>query len=71
MKNFVKAVEKEGRAFVVLKQEFPRVSEAKLTVGIFDEPQIRELLKDPNFDESMQDIKRKVHHSFKSIVIFF
>ena len=71
MKNFVKALDKESRAFVFLKQKFPRVSEAKLTAGIFDGPQIRELLKDPNFDESMQDIERKAWHSFKSIVLNF
>lgn len=71
MKNFVKALDKESRAFVFLKQKFPRVSEAKLTAGIFDGPKIRELLKDPNFDESMLDIERKAWHSFKSIVLNF
>ena len=50
MKNFVKALDKESRAFVFLNQKFPLVSEAKLTAGIFDGPQIRELLKDPDFD---------------------
>lgn len=42
-----------------------------MTAGIFDGPQIRELWKDPNFDESMQDIERKTWHSFKSIISNF
>ena len=50
-----------------MKKKFPRISEAKLTAGLFNGPQIREILKHPNFDESMQDIKRKAWHSFKSI----
>ena len=57
--HFVKALDKERRTIVFLKQKFPRISEVKLTAGIFDGPQIRELLKDPNFDESMKDIERK------------
>jgi hypothetical protein len=71
MKNFVKALNKEGRAFAFLNQKFPRISEAKLKAGIFDGPQIRELLKDPNFDESMDDSERKAWLSFKSIVSSF
>ena len=59
IKKIVKALDIEKRSFVFLLQKFPRISEAKLTAGIFDVPQIRELLKNPNFDECMQDIERK------------
>ena len=38
MKNFVKVLNKEGRAIAVLKHKFPLVSEAKLKGGIFDGP---------------------------------
>ena len=55
MKNFVKALNKEGRAFTFLKHKFPRVSETKLKGGIFDSPQIRELMKDTGFDGSFGD----------------
>jgi hypothetical protein len=71
MKNFVKALEKESRAFAFLNQKFHRISEAKLKAGIFDGPQIRELLKNPNFDESMEDNERKAWISFKSIITNF
>ena len=35
----------------VLQQKFPHKSMEKLKAGIFDRPQIRELNKDPKFDE--------------------
>uniref|UniRef100_UPI00358FD4EB uncharacterized protein n=1 Tax=Myxine glutinosa TaxID=7769 RepID=UPI00358FD4EB len=71
MKNFVKTLNKEGRAFAFLNKKFPRVSEAKLKAGIFDGPQIRELMKDPKFDESMESNERNAWLSFKSIVTNF
>uniref|UniRef100_A0A6A7G1J7 Uncharacterized protein n=1 Tax=Hirondellea gigas TaxID=1518452 RepID=A0A6A7G1J7_9CRUS len=71
MKNFVKALNKDGRAFLFLTKKFPRVSDAKLKAGIFDGPQIRELMKDPKFDESMEDNERNAWLAFKSIVTNF
>ena len=68
MRSFIRAVNKEGKAFTFLKQKFPRVSEAKLTAGIFDGPQIRELMKDSQFDESMEDKERNAWLSLKSII---
>lgn len=68
MKNFVKALNHESPAFAFLSQKFPRVSEAKLKAGIFDGPQIRELLKDSKFDDSMGDNEKNAWVAFKSIV---
>jgi len=41
MKNFVKAMNKEGAGFCYLRQMFPRISDAKVKEGIFVGPQIR------------------------------
>ena len=49
LKNFVKAMDKEGSGLAFL-QKFPWISMEKLNAGIFDGPQIRELIKDPIFD---------------------
>ena len=46
MKNFVKALNKEGQAFKYLSQVIPKLSEAKLKKGIFVGPQIIKLLND-------------------------
>ena len=44
MKNFVKALHKNGAAFQHLSTVFPGLSAAKLKEGIFVGPQIREVL---------------------------
>ena len=50
IKNFVKAMDREGSGFAFLRDEFLPISMEKLMVGIFDGPQIREPVKDPMFD---------------------
>ena len=51
MKNFVKALHKNGAAFQHLSTVFPGLSAANLKEGIFVGPQIREVLKDTDFEE--------------------
>ena len=51
MKNFVKALDKDGQSFRFLQTKFPYVSDAKVRAGVFDGPQIRELMKYSSFDE--------------------
>jgi len=41
MKNFVKAMNREGEGFRYLRQMFPRISDANIKEGIFVGPQIR------------------------------
>ena len=50
MKNFVKALHKNGAAFQHFIV-FPGLSAAKLKEGIFFGPQIREVLKDTDFEK--------------------
>ncbi|KAL4108248.1 hypothetical protein QTP88_018481 [Uroleucon formosanum] len=52
MKQFVKALDKNGHCFKYLCDKFPVLSEAKLKEGIFDGPQIRILMKDTDFQNS-------------------
>lgn len=68
MKNFVKALQKNGKAVIFLKKKFPRVSEAKIFAGIFDGPQIRELIKDPNFHKSLTPKEKCAWTALKSII---
>ena len=51
MKNFMKALHKNDAAFQHLSTVFPGLSAAKLKDGIFVRPQIREVLKDTDFEE--------------------
>lgn len=67
MKQFVKALNKEGDCFKYLGQEFSNISDAKLKEGIFDGPQMCTLMKGDQFTTTMNNIKKEVSLSFKSV----
>ena len=52
MKQFVKALNKEGGCFKYIRKKFPAVTQAKLKEGIFTGPNIRELLADATFEST-------------------
>ena len=51
MKNFVKAMDKNGAAFQHFCTLFPALSSTKLKEGIFVRSQIQEMLKDKDFEK--------------------
>ena len=53
MKQFVKALDKENDSFKYLSEKFSRLSDAKIKEGVFDGPQIRSLMTDEKFDETL------------------
>ena len=53
MKQFVKTLDFHGDCFKYIGYTFPRLSEEKLKAGIFNGPQIRQLMKDSSFVASM------------------
>lgn len=71
MKQFVKALPKEGECFRYLCGLFPGLSEAKLKEGIFVGPDIRKLMTDPNFVDKMETKERAAWTSFKLVVTGF
>ena len=71
MKNFVKGMDRTGEGFTYLKNKFPKVSEAKIKEGIFVGPQIRELMRDHEFDEKLNDIEKAAWLSFKEVCAQF
>ena len=46
MKQFVEALNKEGKHFEYLQQKFLNISDAKVHEGAFDDPLIRKMLND-------------------------
>ena len=58
MKQFVKALDKEGSCFQYFCTSFPNLSIEKLTAGVFDGPQIRQLVNDPCFVNSMNSLEK-------------
>ena len=71
MKNFVKALHKNGAAFHHLSTVFPGLSAAKLKESIFVGPQIREVLKDTDFEELLNLKELRAWEAFKSVCSVF
>ena len=71
MKNFVKAMDREGSGFAFLQEKVPWISMEKLKALIVDGPQIRELMKDPMFDEAQREADLSAWQSLKSVVTDF
>lgn len=69
--NFVKAMDRNGRGFLHLKQTFPRLSEAKMKEGIFVGPQIRKIMKDDVFDSAIDETELRAWNAFKSVTANF
>ena len=67
MKNFMKALHKNGAAFQHLSTVFPGLRAAKLKGGIFVRPQIREVLKDTDFEELLNLKEMRAWEAFKSV----
>ena len=62
MKNFMKALHKNGAAFQHLSTVFPGLKE-----GIFVRPQIREVLKDTDFEDLLNLKELRACEAFKSV----
>ena len=71
MKQFVKALEKDGDCFKYICMKFPGLTIEKLKAGIFDGPQIRKLMNDANFCNFMNPAKLSACTSFTNVVKFF
>jgi hypothetical protein len=67
VKNFVKAMKKDGPVFLYLQQKFPRLIEAKIKEGIFVSPQIRKLTKDKTFDSILNEVQLAAWTAFKDV----
>lgn len=57
LKQFVKVLDKNGLCFQYICNKFSILSEAKLKEGIFDRPEIRKLMKDTTFQNSMTNVE--------------
>ncbi|UYV60357.1 hypothetical protein LAZ67_1000940 [Cordylochernes scorpioides] len=67
MKNFVKTMDRNASGFAYLKQKCSSISDAKIKEGIFVGPQIRELLQDENFQNSLNEVEEAAWNSFRNV----
>ena len=68
MKQFVKALNKGGECFAYLPKKFPGLSNEKFKEGIFDGLEISQLIKNPNFVKSMNELEKQTWNSFISVI---
>ena len=68
MKQFVKALDKSGRCFDYICSAFPGLSIEKKKAGVFDGPQIRQLLRDASFTSSMSPVEARAWKGFSNVV---
>ena len=68
IKQFTKALDKDGDCFTYLCQAFPGLTMEKLKAGIFDSPQIWQLFRDPDFENSMNEVELEAWKAFFLLV---
>jgi len=68
IKQFTKVLDKDGRCFTYLCHAFPGLTIEKLKVGIFDGPQIRQLIRDPEFENSINKVELHAWNAFVLVV---
>ena len=68
MKQFVKALDRNSLCFQYLCTKFSSLSHAKIREGVFEGPQIRKLMMDDNFTDTMTEIEEDAWNAFKEVV---
>ena len=68
MKNFVKALDHNGTAFLYLRQKFPLLSDAKIREGVSTGPDIRSCLRDEVLERIITDDEQRAWHAFREVV---
>jgi len=71
IKQFVKALNREGDCFKYLGEKLSGLSEAKHKEGVFVGPDIRGLMKDKAFESKIQANKKKAWNAFRYAVLKF
>ncbi|KRZ85400.1 Serine/threonine-protein phosphatase PP1 isozyme 1 [Trichinella sp. T8] len=71
MKQFVKALDKNGTCFQYLCTQFPLLSDAKLKEGIFVGPDIQKLIKDKMFSSTVTQVEKEAWVAFTNVVLGF
>jgi hypothetical protein len=68
IKQFVKALNKDGWCIEYIAHKLPGLTMEKLKAGIVDGPQIRQLINDPHFTASVNEIESCARFSFVLVV---
>ena len=68
MKQFLKALDKDGDCLQYICKSFPSLTDDKLKAGIFDGPHLWQLMGDQKFCDSMNEVELAAWLSFVEVV---
>ena len=68
IKQFVKALDKDGAAFKYLQNLFPKLSESKVRGGIFIGPQVKLILKSDEYLETLSAVAKNAWMCLAAVV---
>lgn len=68
MKQFLTALSRDSKCFQYLADKFPSITSEKIKAGIFTGPQIRNLMADKTFEESMIETELQAWTAFRNVV---
>ncbi|GBN72339.1 hypothetical protein AVEN_159551-1 [Araneus ventricosus] len=68
---FVKGLDREGVAFLHLRNKFKHISEAKVKEGVFIGPQIKAVFRDEEFEKKQSEAEKAAWLAFKSVCTHF
>ena len=71
MKQFVKALGKNGVCFQYICKSFPSLSNEKLKAGTFDGPQIWQLMRDQKFCDSVNKVELAAYYHLQRLLRTF
>ncbi|GBM88978.1 hypothetical protein AVEN_196816-1 [Araneus ventricosus] len=71
MEIFVKVLDREGVAFLHLRNKFKHLSEAKVKEGMFIGPQIKAVFRDEEFEKKLSEAEKAAWLAFKSLCTHF
>ncbi|GBM32151.1 hypothetical protein AVEN_11932-1 [Araneus ventricosus] len=71
MEIFVKALDREGVAFLHLRNKFKHLSDAKVKEGMFIGPQIKAVFRDEEFEKKKLPEAKKAAWLAKSVCTHF
>jgi hypothetical protein len=71
IKQFVTALDRDGETFQEMRSIFPKLSEAKVTAGVFVGPQLRQMFASETLENKMTTVEKRAWIAFKNVVAGF
>lgn len=71
IKQFVKALDHSGETFKEIRSMFPKLSDAKVTAGVFTGPQVKRMFASEGLENKMTEKEKRAWAAFKHVVSDF